>query len=137
LFPAASPAVSKQHAQYTSIQQRILMTALTPSQYPFEYAKTRSQLSAIPGATRNPLSMIRQIIAAEGIGSIYTGCSTLVIGTMFKASVRFLSFDTIKAQLVDQNGKLSAGRGLLAGLAAGCFESIVAVTPTERLKTAL
>lgn len=54
-----------------------------------------------------------------------------------KASVRFLSFDSIRNILSDDAGRLSAGRGILAGLLAGCVESVVAVTPTERIKTAL
>jgi solute carrier family 25 citrate transporter 1 len=51
--------------------------------------------------------------------------------------VRFLSYDTIRNVLSDENGKLSAGGGLLAGMAAGAVESVLAVTPTERIKTAL
>lgn len=58
-------------------------------------------------------------------------------GTTFKAGVRFLSFDYIKNLLMDENGKLSPARGMVAGMAAGAFESIIAVTPTERVKTAL
>jgi len=38
---------------------------------------------------------------------------------------------------MDSDGKLSTGNGIIAGMAAGCVESVVAVTPTERLKTAL
>ena len=51
--------------------------------------------------------------------------------------MRFLTFDSIKAQLADADGKLSAGRGIIAGMAAGAVESVVAITPTERIKTAL
>lgn len=67
----------------------------------------------------------------RGIGSPPTQ------GTAFKAGVRFLSFDSIKNQLKDHNGKLSPGKGILAGMIAGCVESVIAVTPTERIKTAL
>ncbi len=81
--------------------------------------------------------MIRQIVAIEGVAALYTGCSTLILGTVFKASVRFLSFDAIKNRLADDNGKLSGASGILAGMVAGCVESVVAVTPTERIKTAL
>jgi solute carrier family 25 citrate transporter 1 len=51
--------------------------------------------------------------------------------------VRFLSFDSIRNILADSNGKLTPGRGILAGMVAGCVESVIAVTPTERIKTAL
>lgn len=59
------------------------------------------------------------------------------MGTMLKAGVRFLCFDSIKNQLVDDAGRLSTANGILAGMVAGGFESILAVTPTERIKTAL
>ncbi|KAL1869685.1 hypothetical protein VTK73DRAFT_3059 [Phialemonium thermophilum] len=109
------------------------------STYPFEFAKTRLQLrdaSNIREVT-NPIVMIRQIVNTEGVGALYTGCSTLIAGTIFKASVRFLSFDSIRNALTDDNGKLSSVNGMLAGMVAGCVESAVAVTPTERIKTAL
>ena len=59
-------------------------------------------------------------------------------GTALKASVRFLTYDTVKNTLSDPiTGKLNFSRGILAGALAGCVESILAVTPTERIKTAL
>ncbi|RFU26053.1 hypothetical protein B7463_g10284, partial [Scytalidium lignicola] len=110
---------------------------LNRSQYPFELAKTRLQLRSDARGTRNPLVLIRQIVVSEGIGSLYTGCSVLVLGTICKASVRFLTFDYIKNALADDKGRLSTSKGILAGMAAGCVESVVAVTPTERIKTTL
>lgn len=38
---------------------------------------------------------------------------------------------------MDDRGRLSPARGILAGRIAGAVESTVAVTPTERVKTAL
>lgn len=113
------------------------------TQYPFEFAKTRAQLSqkiasgvSIP-VSKNPLAVILQTARQDGVRAIYTGCSTLILGTAFKAGVRFLSFDTIRNLLADSNGALSPARGILAGMVAGVVESVVAVTPTERIKTAL
>jgi solute carrier family 25 (mitochondrial citrate transporter), member 1 len=37
----------------------------------------------------------------------------------------------------DEQGRLSPARGILAGMVAGAVESVVAVTPAERLKTAM
>ncbi|KAL5002818.1 mitochondrial carrier domain-containing protein [Aspergillus recurvatus] len=111
--------------------------------YPFEFAKTRAQLSQNPvrgtscTVSRNPLAVILQTARQDGIRAIYTGCSTLIVGTAFKAGVRFMTFDTIKNLLADVDGILSPGRGILAGMIAGTVESVVAVTPTERIKTAL
>lgn len=109
--------------------------------YPFEFAKTRTQLHRNVGVgavlSKNPFAVISQTARQDGFRAIYTGCSTLIIGTACKAGVRFLTFDAIKNQLVDSNGRLSPGRGILAGMIAGAIESVAVVTPTERIKTAL
>ena len=104
--------------------------------YPFEFAKTRAQLQ-INAGSRNPFTAIANVARSDGIGAIYTGCSTLILGTAFKAGVRFLSFDSIRNRLMDEHGVLSPSRGILAGMLAGGVESVAAVTPTERIKTAL
>ncbi|KAI8307722.1 hypothetical protein K4K59_010662 [Colletotrichum sp. SAR11_240] len=70
-------------------------------------------------------------------GGIAGGVEAATTGTTFKAGVRFLSFDSIRNALMDEKGKLTPARGILAGMIAGCVESVVAVTPTERVKTAL
>lgn len=106
--------------------------------YPFEFSKTRAQLPDVNGGRKpNIYSILSKVAREEGPRAIYTGCSTLIIGTAFKASVRFLTFDSIKNLLANEHGQLSPVRGVIAGMAAGCVESIVAVTPTERIKTAL
>jgi solute carrier family 25 citrate transporter 1 len=51
--------------------------------------------------------------------------------------VRFTTFDAIKNLLADDQGRLSAANGIVAGMLAGAVESVAAVTPTERIKTAL
>ncbi|OCT51765.1 Tricarboxylate transport protein [Cladophialophora carrionii] len=56
---------------------------------------------------------------------------------MTKAGVRFLSFDAIKNHFRDECGRVSGVGGVLAGLGAGLAESTFAVTPSERIKTAL
>lgn len=59
-------------------------------------------------------------------------------GTIAKDGLRFLSFDYIKTQFEDPTtGKLTPARNLLAGICAGIVASTFAVTPTERIKTAL
>uniref|UniRef100_A0A060T1S1 ARAD1C18282p n=1 Tax=Blastobotrys adeninivorans TaxID=409370 RepID=A0A060T1S1_BLAAD len=105
--------------------------------YPFEYSKTRMQLEIGPQKSRNPFTLMHRIARQEGIAALYKGCPTLILGTTLKASVRFASFDSIKNQLADSNGALSPARGIFAGMVAGAFESVLAVTPTERIKTAL
>lgn len=110
--------------------------------YPFEYAKTRAQLlrSSKTGAkpSRNPFLVVAQTYKQEGLRALYKGCSALVVGSVAKDAVRFLSFDTVKSQFKDpETGALSPMRNMLAGMSAGVLASIFAVTPTERVKTAL
>ena len=103
----------------------------------FEFAKTRVQLHE-DSPTRNPFAVIRNVLLKEGPRSLYKGCETLVAGTIVKDGIRFISFDSIKAAFKDpETGTLSPLRNLLAGISAGIVASTFAVTPTERIKTAL
>ncbi|KAL9048409.1 MAG: hypothetical protein Q9162_007740 [Coniocarpon cinnabarinum] len=105
--------------------------------YPFEFAKTRVQLSGgkLP---RNPFQVVGDVYKQEGFRALYKGCSTLVVGSIFKDGIRFLSFDSIRNAFKDrESDTLTPARSLLAGMAAGVVASFTAVTPTERLKTAL
>ena len=69
---------------------------------------------------------------------MYKGCGSLVAGTVAKDALRFLTFDRIKEAFKDQEtGQLSTLRSIMAGMAAGVVASTFAVTPTERIKTAL
>lgn len=126
----------------TSVPVLLLSSAVAGSveataTYPFEYAKTRVQLHTVSGLHHNPFSVIYHVARYEGVGMLYTGCSTLVLGTAFKVSIRFASFSYFQQHLADGNGSLTPARGVLAGSLAGLTESVVAVTPTERLKTFL
>jgi hypothetical protein len=49
----------------------------------------------------------------------------------------FVAFDQYKALLADADGKMSGPRTVLAGFGAGVTESLLAVTPTESIKTTL
>src|SRR5690242_288023 len=105
-----------------------------------EFAKTRVQLRQEKGkpAPRNPFLMVKRVYQQEGLRALYKGCGALVFGSVGKDAVRFLFFDQIKEAFADPaTGTLSPGRNLLAGMTAGVIASITAVTPTERIKTAL
>jgi solute carrier family 25 citrate transporter 1 len=57
---------------------------------------------------------------------------------MLKAGVRFFFYDKIKQTLsAPALGIPSFVQGILAGIAAGAAESVLAVTPSERIKTVL
>jgi solute carrier family 25 (mitochondrial citrate transporter), member 1 len=108
--------------------------------YPFEFAKTRVQLKQQQGEStpKNPFKVITNIVRRDGFRSLYTGCTTLVVGTVAKDSLRFLCFEWIKDKFKDPvTGTLSPMRSFGSGLASGVVVSTFAVTPTERIKTAL
>ena len=109
--------------------------------YPFEFAKTRAQLRTDKSRvkpSRNPFLVVGQTYKQEGLRALYKGCAALVVGSVAKDAVRFLSFDSVKNKFKDpETGVLSPARNMLAGMTAGVLASIFAVTPTERIKTAL
>ncbi|KAJ9494163.1 hypothetical protein LTR99_010873 [Exophiala xenobiotica] len=99
--------------------------------YPFDFLKTRSQLNRrLPTDKKLPLPPFPS-------KEWYTGCTTAVIGNAFKAGVRFVAFDTYKQLLADENGQISGPRTVAAGFGAGITESLLAVTPSESVKTQL
>jgi solute carrier family 25 citrate transporter 1 len=108
--------------------------------YPCDFAKTRVQLTDHAGCPppRNPFYIISQTYRNEGLRALYKGCPALVIGSVAKDGVRFLTFDTVKNAFRNpETGVLSPDGNLLAGMSAGVVASVFAVTPTERIKTAL
>ena len=107
-----------------------------------EYAKAMLQFSPSslsPGEkrTRNPFKLVYIQARERGVRSLYVGCTSLVLGTAVKTSVRFVAFDGIKSVLVDDKGRLTGSRAAATGMAAGVCESLVAVTPFETVKTGL
>lgn len=52
-------------------------------------------------------------------------------------SAGFVAFDQYKKLLADADGKISGPRTVIAGFGAGVTESLLAVTPTESIKTTL
>ena len=79
-----------------------------------------------------------QVYQKEGIAALYKGCSTLVIGSVGKDGIRFLSFDTIKNQFKDpETGTLTPMRSLAAGMMSGVVASVTICCTSERIKTAL
>jgi len=108
--------------------------------YPFEFIKTQSQFAKKAGASSkstSPISIARETFRSKGVKGFYPGCGALVTGNAVKAAVRFFSYDQFKALLVNSEGKLTGPRSLAAGLGAGVMEAILAVTPSETIKTKL
>lgn len=133
----ANPQAKHLSTGVTIISAAIAGAVESAVTYPFEFAKTRVQLHTAPTPRKNPFSVIASVVRNEGFSALYTGSSFMVFGTAFKASVRILTFYRLRNYLSDERGTLSPARGVLAGILAGTAESIIAVTPTERMKTLL
>lgn len=101
--------------------------------------KTQLQLRHSGSGPRykGPLDCVRQITKTQGVLALYTGVNTLITGSFVKAGVRFVVFDKLKEAFTPKTGKPTATHIMLAGLGAGVCEAVIAVTPTESLKTRL
>ena len=80
-----------------------------------------------------------RIVRERGPLALYKGVSTLIVGSIPKAAVRFAAFSQLRVLLADPSSphRMSPSRTLLAGLGAGIAEAVLAVTPTEAIKTRL
>lgn len=65
---------------------------------------------------------MKETLSKHGVTGLYSGCGALVAGNALKAGVRFFSYDKFKGRLVNQEGKLTGPRSLIAGLGAGMCE---------------
>ncbi|ODN73968.1 hypothetical protein, variant [Cryptococcus amylolentus CBS 6039] len=104
--------------------------------FPLESVKTQLQFGALNGdKPMSPYTALKSTIQQRGVKGLYAGVSAVVIGNAAKASVRFTTYDQFKSLLKDDEGKLTAPRSMLAGLGAGMSEAVIAVTPSETIKT--
>ncbi|KAI8625142.1 mitochondrial carrier [Xylariaceae sp. FL1651] len=105
--------------------------------YPFEFAKTRVQLYGHEGV-RNPFYVVAKVAREEGVRALYKGCSTMIVGSIGKDAVRFMTFDSIRSLFEDpETHRLGTVQSIASGMVAGVVSSTVIVTPSERIKTAL
>ncbi|KAJ1729863.1 hypothetical protein LPJ72_004749 [Coemansia sp. Benny D160-2] len=112
--------------------------------YPTELVKTKMQLQgsqqyvAQGGQVyRGAMDCARATVQTQGIRGLYRGLTPMLLGNAAKAGVRFLTYDTVKAWLSDDGGRLSMPRTMLAGLCAGVIEGGTVVAPSETIKTRL
>lgn len=97
-----------------------------------------------PQISGSALQIVRDTWKARGIAGFFSGAGAMVTGNSAKAGVRFLTYDTIQNMLrptaapsTGSKERLSMGRSILAGFLAGTAEAMVAVTPSEAIKTRL
>lgn len=123
--------------------------------FPTEYVKTQLQLderSATP-RYKGPLNCVAVTVREHGVLGLYRGLSSLLYGSIPKASVRyhyicnfcftivfinchfrFSVFEFLKNKMADERGNISQGQRLLAGLGAGVSEAVLIVCPMETVK---
>jgi len=101
---------------------------------PAEYIKTQLQLDS---RYRSPLDCVKGTIREHGVTGLYRGLSSLLVGSIPKAAVRFWAYEQFKKQVVNEDGKMMAGGNFIAGLGAGVTEAILVVCPMETIKVRL
>jgi solute carrier family 25 citrate transporter 1 len=99
--------------------------------FPFEYVKTQLQLDS---RYKSPIDCVRITVKERGFFGLYRGLSSLLIGSIPKAAVRFWAYEQCRKMLQDEKGKITPGRNFLAGLGAGVTEAILVVCPMETIK---
>ncbi|ORX37072.1 mitochondrial tricarboxylate transporter [Kockovaella imperatae] len=138
LASSSKPSANRKPTSYESLMAGVAAGAIEGAiTYPTEFVKTRAQFSADAGGKRGVMSILTDTIKTRGISGLYSGSGAMIAGNGLKAGVRFLTYDSIKELLRDSNGKMTPGRTVLAGLAAGVVEATIAVTPSETIKTKL
>ena len=88
---------------------------------------------------------VRDIVSSTfksaGPLGFYRGLSAMVYFAAPKASIRFMSFETVSGLLTGPNGEdkfnLGGAKGFVAGLGAGTMEAIFVTTPQETIKVRL
>jgi len=105
--------------------------------YPTEFVKTQCQLNETNPAMKDPKSVIKTTWNTRGFFGFYRGLSALLYFSIPKSAVRFLAFEQARNVLKDENGKMTSGKTLFAGLLAGIAEAVAVVTPMETIKIKL
>ncbi|OWA53895.1 Tricarboxylate transport protein, mitochondrial [Hypsibius exemplaris] len=102
--------------------------------FPTDYVKTQLQLDEKSTQRRytGMLDVIKQTVRRHGVQGLYRGLNVAIWNP--KVAVRFAAFESFRKIAVDERGQLTSGRLLLCGMAAGCCEAILAVTPIESVK---
>ncbi|XP_028392068.1 tricarboxylate transport protein, mitochondrial-like [Dendronephthya gigantea] len=104
--------------------------------FPTEYVKTQLQLderAAVPKYT-GPIDCAKKTVQGHGFFGLYRGLSSLLYGSIPKASVRFSVFEALKNRACDEKGDLTQRNILLCGLGAGLSEAVLVVCPMETIK---
>lgn len=104
--------------------------------FPTEYVKTQLQLDsrAVTPRYNGIVDCVRKTVRQHGPLGLYRGLSSLLYGSVPKASVRFMGYEVLRNKLMDADGKLTQSRTIMCGLGAGFMEAVVIVCPMETVK---
>jgi len=107
--------------------------------YPTEFVKTQMQLQKKQTTPKfqSPIHCARVVVQEKGFFGLYRGLSTLLIGSVPKAAVRFAAFEEFRKLLQPGQELFKGSKNFGAGLLAGITEALVIVTPMEMVKTRL
>merc|ERR1711934_10822 len=98
---------------------------------PLDTVKTYMQINKVSNLREGA----QQIITQKGVRGLYFGLPAMMLQVSFKAGIRFLAFENLKAILEGANPNGNATMtNLVAGLGAGFVEAMVWTAPTERIK---
>mmetsp|Transcript_13909 Transcript_13909/g.35196 ORF Transcript_13909/g.35196 Transcript_13909/m.35196 type:complete len:299 (+) Transcript_13909:1-897(+) len=104
---------------------------------PLDVAKTRLQLDNA-GKYKGMFGCLKTVAKEEGVSALYKGLTPFVTHLTFKYALRFGLFEKIKIALgADAKGNATKSVNFTAGLAVGCIEATLIVTPFEVIKTRL
>lgn len=104
---------------------------------PLDVAKTRLQLDK-NGKYRGMFHCVKTIFQEEGASALYKGLAPFLTHLTLKYALRFGLFEQLKQLLgATKEGNASKKVNFTAGLAVGCIEATMIVTPFEVVKTRL
>lgn len=103
---------------------------------PVDVVKTRLQLDKA-GQYKGMLHCGKTIAAEEGVPALWKGLTPFVGQLTLKYALRMGSNAFFLEMLRGEDGKLTSGARLTAGLGAGVTEAMLIVTPFEVVKTRL
>lgn len=146
---AASSTTTSSSSLLASAFKPILAGALTGAvesaiTYPTEYVKTHLQLQSKTNPAYNGIvDCVRKTVRSNGVLGLYRGFSPTFWGSIPKQASRWATFETCSNAMCAAKGvppgksKLTSWEVSLCGLAAGTVEALLAVVPTETIKTRL
>ncbi|ODV73766.1 mitochondrial carrier, partial [Cyberlindnera jadinii NRRL Y-1542] len=117
-------------AVIAGVSASLVQTTLT---YPFEFAKTVSQLTRrIP----NSKGVLPSLELHHQFKHYFAGCGALNVGNALKSGSRFMVFNWASKFMASDTGKTSAPRLVIAGAMTGFVESLW-IIPFENIKTTM